>query len=121
MSETERFLHNYEAQASLSDRKHYAKRMPMSVSDYHRYHTAMDVYEYESYIQREPYVEMYIPQHKFEELVQRDAYYNKVAAQEEESLKIIKQLLADDAVRRTNPAVNNAWQKYQMLLELARK
>lgn len=120
MKETNEFLHKYEAHASLSDRKHYAKRIPMSMSDFHRYNTAMDVYEAESYVQREPYVEMYIPQHKFDELVQKEAYYNRVAEQEDQSLKIIKQMLQDDAVRRTNPAVDNAWRKYQMLLELAR-
>lgn len=119
--EIEQFLHKYEAQANLSDRKQYARRAPMSMSDYHRYHTAMDVYEYESYIQREPYVEMYIPQHKFQEIVERDRYYTAVSQQADYASELVRQQLSDDAVRKSNPAVQKAYEKYQMLLELSRK
>jgi len=119
--ETDQFLHNYEAHASLSDRKQYARRAPISVSDYHRFHTSLDVYDYESYIQREPYVEMYIPQHKFQELVEREKYYTAMSQQVDYASEVIRQQISDDAVRKTNPAVQIAYEKYQMLLEISRK
>jgi hypothetical protein len=81
----------------------------------------MDVYEYESYIQREPYVEMYIPQHKFQEIVEREKYYTAVSQQADYASELIRQQLSDDAVRKSNPAVQKAYEKYQMLLELSRK
>jgi predicted AAA+ superfamily ATPase len=119
--EINQFLDRYEAHASLSDRKQYARRAPISVSDYHRFNTSMDVYEQELYVQREPYVEMYVPQHKFQELVQREKYYTAMSQQVDYASEVIRQQISDDAVRKTNPAVQTAYEKYQMLLELARK
>lgn len=119
-NEVEHFLSKYEAHASLSDRKQYAKRIPMSVSDYHRYNTAMDVYQAESYMQREPYVEMYIPQHKFQEMIERDRYYNQLSQQVDYASKLIEDKLRDEAIHKTNPAVKKAYDKYKMLLEIAR-
>lgn len=113
-----RFLEKYEAHASLSDRKHYAKRMPMSVSEYHRYGT--DVYDYESFVKREPYVEMYIPQHKFEELVLADEYYARMTQQLDYVQEVVREKATEEALRKANPAVAKAYEKYRMLLELAK-
>jgi predicted AAA+ superfamily ATPase len=120
-NEVDKFLHKYEAQASVSDRKHYAKRMPMSMSEYHRYHTAMDVYEYESYMQREPYIEMYIPQHRFQELVAREEHFDRLVLTQDYAGKILNDQLIDERVRNSNPSVKKAYEKYKMLLEIARK
>lgn len=121
MDEVNNFLHKYEAHATLSDRKHYAKRIPMSLSDYHRYNTAMDVYSAESYVQREPYVEMYIPQHRFQELVEQDRYYTKLHTELDYATQVAKQQAEDRLVRLQNPSVKQAYEKYKMLLELARR
>lgn len=121
MNDIDAFLHKYEAHASLSNRKHYAKRIPMSLSDYHRYNTAMDVYEYESHVQREPYVEMYIPQHKFQEIVERDKYFRQLEADMDYATRVVNQKMQDEIVRKNNPAVEKAFEKYKTLLELCRK
>ena len=118
MKEANNFLERYEAHASLSDRKHYARRVPVSVSDYHRYGT--DVYDYQSYVKREPYVEMYIPQHKFEELVLADEYYARMTQQLDYVQEVVREKIKEEALRKANPAVANAYEKYRMLLELAR-
>lgn len=118
---TNQFLEKYEAHASLSDRKHYAKRMPMSLNEFHKYNTAMDVYEYESFLQREPYVEMYVPQHRFEEMVMQDEFYTAMSQKLDYATDVINEKIKDEMIRKSNPAVKKAYEKYQMLLEIARK
>jgi hypothetical protein len=34
---------------------------------------------------------------------------------------VVNQQVQDEVVRKNNPAVETAWRKYQMLLELARR
>ena len=116
----EKFLCKYEAHASLSDRKQYARRIRMSVSDYHRYNSAMDVYDYESYMQREPYIEMYIPQHKFDELIRREESYNQLSQHVDFASQLVEKQIRDETVRNNNPAVKKAYEKYKMLLEMSR-
>lgn len=120
MDEVNKFLHRYEAQASISN-KQYARRVPMSLSDYHRYNTAMDVYDYETYVDREPYVEMLIPQHRFQEIIERDRYYSKLESELDYATRVVRQQAEDRLVRLQNPSVKNAYEKYKMLLEMARK
>lgn len=120
MDDLNNFLFKYESQAQLSIRQ-YARRRPMSVSDYHRYNSSMDVYDYESYIDREPMVEMVIPQHRFQELIERDIYYTKLSQQVDYATTVVNQMVEDEVVRKNNPAVEKAWKQYQMLLELCRR
>ncbi len=121
MVDVDNFLKKYEAQAGLSERRQYARYKPMSVRDYHEHYSAMDVYEYQSFVEREPYVEMYIPKHRFQELVERDRYYTEMSRHHDYATSVVNQQVQDEVVRKNNPAVETAWRKYQMLLELARR
>ncbi len=118
-NDVDNFLERYEAHAGLSGHKMYARRRPFSLTDYHR--NAIDAYYAEVQFEREPYVEMYIPQHRFQDLVERDFYYTKMARQQDYATSVVNQMVADEVVRKNNPAVEKAWRNYQMLLELARK
>ena len=117
MQEVEDFLKRYEAHAGLSSHKQYARYRRPKFDDYM---TAMDTY-YHAQVDREPYVEMYVPQHRFQELVERDRYYTKLSREVDYATQVVNQQVQDEVVRRQNPAVELAWRKYQMLLELARK
>lgn len=116
--ETNMFLKKYQAQAELSKHKMYA-RMP-------RYHYGR-IHDYDPYsataqieYNREPMVEMYIPQDKFRDLVERDRWVGQMEAEARYYKERYMQEVEDDKVRHRNPTVKKAWEQYQMLLELAR-
>lgn len=116
--ETNLFLRKYEAQANLSQHKMYAK-LP-------RYHYGR-LYDYdplspisEISFDKEPMVEMYIPQDKFRDLVERDRWVGQMEAEARYYKERYMQEVEDDKIRHRNPAVKKAWEQYQMLLELAR-
>jgi hypothetical protein len=116
--ETNMFLKKYQAQAELSKHKMYA-RMPKfhmgRMQDYDPYSPTTTI-EFE----REPMVEMYIPQDKFRDLVERDRWIGRLEGEAEYYRKRYMQEMEDDKIRHRNPAVMKAWQQYQMLLELVR-
>lgn len=120
MNDVDDFLKKYEAKASLSRDKLYARVRPMSRMDY-SYDCTREIYNAQAYVDREPYVEMYIPQHKFQEMVERDRYYKQMAAQHEYATELANQQIRDEVIRKTNPAVEKAWRNYQLLLEMCRK
>ena len=112
--ETRKFLHRYEAQAGLSNRQ-YAKRMPIRYVDW----TGEIPFHQE--VQTEPYIEMFIPQHRFEELVDREKHFEEMASKSDYAQHILAEKTIEDTIRRQNPAVEKAWRNYKMLLELARQ
>ncbi len=119
MDDVDNFLKKYEANAGISQHKYYARRRPFR-ADYSML-TATAAYNYCDHIDREPYVEMYIPQHRFQDLVERDHYYTEMSRNHDYATQVVNQMVADEVVRKNNPAVETAWRKYQMLLELARR
>lgn len=119
-SDLERFLEKYESMATMSSRQ-YARRKPISFTDYHRHYSSLDVYDYESYVERQPYVEVLIPQHRLQDLVEKDYYYTKLEREHDYATQVVNQMVKDEVVRKQNPAVEKAWRNYQLLLEIARK
>lgn len=116
--DVDKFLHKYESRAGLSQQQYYRKppRMHMGrVVDYDPYEMTASFQ-----IEREPYVEMLIPQHKFRDLVERDRYLTELQRKNDYNQSVVEQLRADERVRWDNPAVDKAYKKYLMLLELCR-
>lgn len=113
----DRFLEKYEAQARVSDRR-YAYRVPMSFDQYHRRYSAMDVYDYESQIRHQQYIEMLIPQHKLEELINTDYYYEQMKQHVDYASVVIERQTKEKQIRDNNPALQKAWDNYQLLLKL---
>jgi hypothetical protein len=118
MVEVEEFLKKYQAQAMLSTHKMYAKPRYQRFDDWHitstQYMSSVD-------LEREPYVEMYVPQEHFQRLVEKDRYYTNLSKENNYAMSVVNQMIQDEVVRKQNPAVEKAWRNYQMLLELARK
>lgn len=110
------FLKKYEAIAEKSRDKYYAKREPIS---YRPWDTNAISYE-DFRVNREPYVEVSMPEHKLNELVEKERWFEKVADDCEYYKTIVKQHRDDEIVRSKNPAVQTAWEKYQMLLRLVK-
>jgi hypothetical protein len=111
------FLKKYQAEAGLSKNKVYARRKPIRYQDWLSEDAGIPFHQE---IEREPLVEMYIPQDKFRDLVERDRWVGKLEGEAEYYRKRYMQEIEDDKVRSQNPAVKKAWEQYQMLLELAR-
>ncbi len=116
--EVHQFLHIYEAQAGLSSHKLYYKRRPLRYTDWLADGSPIP---FEHEVDREPMVEMYMPQDKFRRLVEREQEFRDLVNRNQDMFDKIQQDRADDAVRRSNPAVATAYEKYRMLLELARR
>lgn len=115
--ETEAFLKRFEAQAELSTRKRYYKSKPYKPRDFDYYsRTAMETLQAEV----EPMVEVNIPQHRFTELVEQERYKRYLEERADYDARIVEMLRQDERVRDRNPTVQKAYQKYLMLLEMAR-
>jgi hypothetical protein len=111
------FLQKYEAQASLSSHKMYAVREPFNYS----FSYDLRSVPYSFQVRQEPYVEMYIPQERYKQLIENE----KIIRQLEDDRRYYKDIVdshrADERVRESNPVVKKAWQKYSTLLALMRK
>lgn len=68
-----------------------------------------------------PCYDITIPQDKFEELVETLEFFDNQSHKHVHAMQVLQQARADEQVRQDNPAVQNAWMRYLMLLELARK
>jgi len=116
--EVSQFLHVYEAQASLSRHKLYYKRRPLRYADWLADGGPVP---FDQEVDREPMVEMYMPQDKFRRLVEREQEFRDLVNRNQDLFDKIQQLRSDEAVRNANPAVEKAYRNYKTLLELARK
>jgi hypothetical protein len=115
--ETNYFLKRYEAQAGLSRGKMYYKRQPIRYTDWIKDGSPMP---FDLTVDQEPYVEINIPQHRFKELVEQEKYKRYLEERADYDARIVDSLRKDERVRDSNPAVQKAYEKYLMLLELAR-
>ncbi len=115
--EVDSFLKRYEAQAGLSKHKQYYRRKPVSYRDWA---TDGSNIPFHQEVDREPMVEMYIPTHRFQELVEKEQWYKRLEEETDYYKKIVNQYREDERVRDKNPALQKAWRNYLTLLELAR-
>lgn len=115
--EVDRFLKKHEATGELSTRRLYQKRQPMRYTDWTANGSPIP---FDITVEREPMVEVNMPQHRFRELVERERWYGRLEQESEYYRSIVEQYRNDERVRDRNPAVQKAWQKYIMLLEMAR-
>jgi hypothetical protein len=116
--EVNQFLHIYEAQAGLSGHKQYYRRRPIRYTDWVNDGSPIP---FDQYVDTEPMVEMYMPQDKFRRLVEREQEFRDLVRGNEESNYRLRQSIEEEKIRNGNPAVKSAYEKYKMLLELARK
>jgi hypothetical protein len=112
----ELFLRKYEAQGRTSPMR-YARRIPVSYRSWDDTKAPL----YDSLVDHEPMVELHIPQHRFDELIERDEYLTRVERELDYNQKVVNMLREDERVRDQNAAVQKAYKNYLMLLELARK
>ena len=66
-------------------------------------------------------VEINMPQHRFDELIEQERYRSYLEDRAEHDAMIVQRLREDERVRDDNPAVQKAYRNYLMLLELARR
>jgi len=66
-------------------------------------------------------IEVTLSRDAFVKLMEADYYYEQESRDHDYNRKIVDMLRADERIRCDNPAVDKAYKKYLMLLELARK
>lgn len=115
--EVDLFLKKHEATGELSTRRLYQRRQPMRYQDWINDGTPIP---FDLTVEREPMVEINMPQHQFQSLVEREKLYDHLEQEASYYKSIVDQYRADERVRDNNPAVKKAWMNYLMLLELAR-
>lgn len=111
------FLKKYEAQASLSSHKMYYVRQPVDYRSLYDLRDTMATIDTKS----EPYVEMYIPQQRFKDLVENEQHIKDLEYEYRRMKEVVDMYRQDEHVRDSNPVVQKAWEKYLTLLELVRK
>ena len=111
------FLNKFEAYGAISNRMHYRYRR-VNYNDWMSVGSPMPI---STDVEQEPMIEITLPQHKFKELLAQEDYLERLEQSNDYNQKVVNMLRADERVRDENPAVKNAWKKYLMLLELARK
>jgi len=111
------FCKKYQATAELSKHKLYAKRIPIN---YQKWINDGEPIPFTQEIEREPTVEINIPQDKFRDLIESDRWVGQMEAETRYYKERYLQEVEDDKIRHRNPTVKKAWEQYQMLLELAR-
>lgn len=116
--EVRSFLSKYEARADLSRDMQYYRRQPIQYRDWLSDGAPMPFHQE---VEREPMVEVNLPQHQFRRLVEREGEYQDMINRNQHLFDMINDQRAEERVRRENPAVEQAWQRYRLLLEIARK
>ena len=78
-------------------------------------------YDMRSMVEDIPCYEIVIPEDKLVDLVDTVDDLERTIHSDQHARDVLKMLRADERVRQDNPAVQKAYMKYLMLLELARK
>lgn len=112
--EVREFLQRNRATAELSKHKMCVRRVP----SWSLKNDALLPFEAE--LEREPMVEIYMPQDNFRDLVEKDRWAGKLSQEVHYYKQRYLEEIEDDKIRHRNPAVRKAWEQYRMLLELAR-
>ena len=113
--QADRFLKKYESSAGLSTRRLYAKRMPIR---YDRWIDEGGPIPFDQTVEKEPMVEMYMPQHRFRDLVERERMLDEISDENRHYKEIVHDLRVEEQIRNNNPALKKAWENYQLLLRL---
>ena len=115
--EVDSFLKKHEATGELSTRRLYYKRQPIRYSDWLADGSPIP---FDQAVEREPMVEINMPQHRFKQLVEREQWYSRLERESDYYRGIVEQYREDERIRDRNPAVAKAWRNYLTLLELSR-
>ena len=115
--EVDKFLKKYEATGELSRRRLYAKLEPLRYRDWMADGSPIP---FEQNVQREPMVEINMPQHRFQDLVERDRWIGRLEQEAEYYKQRYLEAVTEDRLRHQNPALMRAWERYQTLLNLVR-
>jgi hypothetical protein len=115
------FFRKYDMQVMPSMRKfrrvprlrNYTNLWNVSVGD-EMLHQSFEVEEVEC-------VDVVMPKDRLEELEAMIAWYEDKESKVKHNEEVVQMLRRDERIRIENPAVQKAYQKYLMLLELARK
>ena len=112
-----RFQQRFEAH--ITESKDYRRAFyTRSPTDYSYYQPGTAMHEMEHRV--EPLVAIHMPREQFDRLMDEQTRIDRWRDEAEYAKRVLTNLRKDEQVRDTNPVVQKAYEKYLMLLELAR-
>ena len=104
-----------EVRSGRSVRRRIANALlPPSFDDMHIHQYSLNVIDVPCY-------DVTVPEDKFEELADTMEFFDNQSHKHVHAMQVLEQARADERIRQDNPAVQKAWMRYLMLLEIARK
>ncbi len=111
----ERFRKRFQMHVEKSKRHYRHRSAPIS---YRSWSEANIPYQQE--IEKEPLLKVYVSEEHYERLVKREQEIEELERENFRFKKIENETFNEMGVRNKNPAVQKAYEKYKMLLELSR-
>lgn len=110
------FLKKYEAYGTISNRM-YTKYRRMHYQDWLDQNLPIP---FTTQQEAEPMIEITLPQERFRDLITQEDYLAHLEQENKYNRNIVMRERQEEMIRNSNPSVQKAWEKYQMLLELSR-
>jgi hypothetical protein len=114
----QQFTNKYEAKVGES-RERYATMRRVAYPMWNIKSTA-SVYDHSTAYDYEYAVEVTLRRDQFVKLIENDYHYSRLQQQVDYNEQLVNRMREDQRVCMTNPAVQLAYDKYKMLLELSR-
>ena len=109
--QTEKFLKEYRAEVQFSSKRQYYRMEP---PDFNYNYSATESYRAD--VRSEPQMELTMPEPHFRNLVETHSDSHRLRDENRRLQSLEYRLHAEAAQRRQYPAVQKAWERYQLLL-----
>lgn len=113
----ERFRKRFELHVEKSKRHVRYKPVPIS---YRSWSEANMPVPFDQDFSKEPLLKVYISEDHYEQLIKREQQFEEIERENYRLTNMERNALEEKNIRAKNPAVDKAYEKYKMLLELSR-
>ncbi len=113
----ERFRKKYTLRVETSKRYYRQRAVPVRYTDWLQGGGPVPFHQE---VEREPLLKVYISKEDYDNLVEKERYVEDLESEVKHLDKLRRELLEEASIRSKNSAVQKAYEKYQMLLELSK-
>ncbi len=111
----ERFRKKYTVHVEPSKRHYRHRSIPLS---YNRWLEQGAGIPFQQEVEREPLLKVYVSKDNYEKLIETDQLVEELKQQSRDLHQMKQERQKEAHIRSSNPAVQKAYEKYQMLLKL---
>lgn len=113
----ERFRKKYTLRVETSKRYYRQRAVPVRYTDWLQDGGPVPFHQE---VERESLLKIYISREDYDKLLEKERYMEDLESEVKDLDKLRRQVYEEASLRSKNPAVQKAYEKYQMLLELSR-